>query len=74
MLENVTKGLYCDTANAYVRSSIPSLPFPPLSLHQARSISRDPETSSRVPEHFIFALHATFAMPPLKNFVMDFVV
>ena len=32
MQENVPKGLYYDTANAYVRSSVPSPPFRPISI------------------------------------------
>ena len=54
--KNVPIGLYSDTANAYVHSSAPSPPFPPPSLPHPRSVSRDSDTSSRAPEHFIFSL------------------
>ena len=67
MQENVPKGLYSDTANAFVRSSVLSAPIPP-SPTPPSAASRDPETYSRVPEHFIFSLRATYAMKLLRNF------
>ena len=74
MLENVPKSFYYDTANVYKGSSVSSPPFPPLSLPPTRSVSRDPETSTRAPEHFIFALSAIPCDALLKNYLMDFVV
>ena len=44
-------GPYYNTANAYVRSSVPSPPFPPLSLPHSALTSLDPETCRRDPEH-----------------------
>ena len=45
-------------------------PFPT----PARPTTREPETSTRIPEHFLFAISATLAKQLLKNFLIDFVV
>ena len=65
MQENVLNAVYYETANAYVPISVPSPPIPSPFPTPPFPASRDPETSRRVPEHFVFALsrHLCSATP-----------